>query len=305
MIRHKVLIIGYGAMGKRYEAVLKNNFKIYYYDKKKIKKKNLLKNLKDLNKQNFLFSIISTPANTHKEYAQIMVRNNINFLIEKPLFANKENWNSIIRQIKKKKLTCSVAYPRRNGESYNIIKNLINKKKIIGDLKIIRSNYSQDYRKYRRDYNQIYYAHKKSGGGIVFDALTHHINLVSFFSGRIQNIKTYSKNLVIEDVKVPDTANLVIKMSNGVNAFLFGNQFQKPNIDEFEFIGTKGNLRYDRISNKLVYQNEKNLFLLKKFKESYEDMFKKQILNYINSIKNRTKVSTPIEEDYRNIGMLI
>ena len=33
-----------------------------------------------------------------------MVRNNINFLIEKPLFANKENWNSIIRQIKKKNL---------------------------------------------------------------------------------------------------------------------------------------------------------------------------------------------------------
>ena len=43
--KRKILIIGYGSMGKKYEKVLQKNYLIYFYDKKKIKKKkNLLKN---------------------------------------------------------------------------------------------------------------------------------------------------------------------------------------------------------------------------------------------------------------------
>jgi predicted dehydrogenase len=302
--KEKILIIGYGSMGKKYEFFLKKNFEIFYYDKKKIIKKNFLKNLKNIRKQNFLFSIISTPANTHKYYVKIMVNNDINFMVEKPLSIKTEGWKSIIEDIKQKKLICCVAYPRRNGEAYNYIKSLIYQKKIIGKLKIIRTNYSQDFRKYRKDYKKIYYKSIKTGGGIVFDALTHHLNLISFFAGNIKNINVFEKNLEIKNVKVPDTCSLVVKMFNGIYAFMFGNQFQKPNVDEIEFIGTNGNLKFERISNKLIYQNEKKIYLIKRFKETYNDMFKKQILNYIRSIKSGFKVSTSIEEEYLNIYKL-
>ncbi len=292
-------------MGKKYEFFLKKKFEIFYYDKIKIKKKNFLKNLKNIKKQNFLFSIISTPANTHKYYAKIMVNNDINFIVEKPLSIKTEGWKPIINDIKQKKLICCVAYPRRNGEAYNYIKNLIYKKKIIGKLKIIRTNYSQDFRKYRKDYKKIYYISKKKGGGIVFDALTHHLNLISFFAGKIKSIKVFEKNLEIKNVKVSDTSSLEIKMLNNIYAFIFGNQFQKPNIDEIEMIGTKGNLKFDRLQNKLFYLNEYKSIILKKFSESYEDMFKKQIKSYIDSIKKNIPVSTNIEEDLLNIKKLM
>lgn len=292
-------------MGKKYEFFLKKNFEIFYHDKKKVIKKNFLKNLKNIRKQNFLFSIISTPADTHKYYAKMMVKNDINFMVEKPLSTRTEGWKSIIRDIKQKKLTCCVAYPRRNGEAYNFIKNLIFKKKIIGKLKIIRTNYSQDFRKYRKDYKKIYYASNKTGGGIVFDALTHHLNLITFFGGYIKSIKVFKKNLEIKNVKVPDTSFLEIKLNNGIYAFVFGNQFQKPNIDEIEMIGTKGNLKFDRIQNNLFYLTEYKSILLKKFKESYQDMFKKQIANYISSIKKKIPVSTRLDEEFENIKKLI
>ena len=302
--KEKVLIVGYGAMGKKYENFLKEKYDIFYYDKKKIKKKNFLKDLRSIKKLNLLFSIISTPANTHKKYVEIMIKNEINFLVEKPLFIKKNGWKSIVNKIKRKKLICCVGYPRRNGEAYNYIKRLLNNQNTIGNLRIIKTNYSQDYRKYRKDFKKIYYASKKTGGGIVFDALSHHINLISFFSGKIKKIKIFEDNLEIKDVKVSDTSLLVIKMINGVNAYLFGNQFQKPNIDEIEFIGTKGNLIFERIENKLFYQNEYKKKLIKKFTENYEDMFKNQILNYLKSIKLNSTVSTSVEEDYLNIGRL-
>ena len=303
-MKNNILIIGYGAMGKKYENILKKDFKIFYYDKRKINKKNFLRNLINLQKLNILFSIISTPANTHKYYAELMIKNDINFLVEKPLFIKNENWKPIISKIKKKKLICNVAYPRRHGKAYKYLKHLINNKKIIGDLKIIRTNYSQDFRKYRKDFKDIYYSSKRTGGGIVFDALTHHLNLISYFAGKIQKIKIFEKNLEIKDVKVSDTSSMEIKMFNGIYAFVFGNQFQKPNFDEIEFIGTKGNLKFERIQNKLFYLNENKSILLKKFTESYEDMFKKQIANYIMSINKKIPVSTSINEDFLNIKNL-
>ena len=42
-IKKKVIIIGYGSMGKKYEKILNKKFKIDIYDKKKINQKNLIK----------------------------------------------------------------------------------------------------------------------------------------------------------------------------------------------------------------------------------------------------------------------
>jgi predicted dehydrogenase len=303
-MKKKILIIGFGSMGKKYDKLLNKNFEIYYFDKKKLKKKNCLKTLDNIKKLNFFFSIISTPANTHKLYVKIMLKNNINFLVEKPLTLKKDGWKPLINLIKRKNIKCCVAYPRRHGVAYNFIKSVISKK-IIGELKIIRTNYSQDFRKYRKDYKKIYYSSKKLGGGIVFDALTHHLNLITFFCGKIKSSKIFKTNLEIKDVKVPDTSSIHLNMMNGIQAFIFGNQFQKPNQDEIEFIGTKGNLRYDRIENRLYFLTEKKKILYKKFNDSYEDMFKVQIQSFINSILQNSKSSTLIEEDLHNISKLI
>ena len=50
-------------------------------------------------------------------------------LLKKPLFIKKKGWKKTIINIKKK-LVCSVAYPRRESEAHNYIKNIIKKVKI-------------------------------------------------------------------------------------------------------------------------------------------------------------------------------
>ena len=302
-MKKKILIIGYGSMGKKYEKILSKKFEIKFFDKKKIKKKKI--NLKNLKKENFFFAIISSPANTHKYYCELLIKNNINFLVEKPLFINTLGWDKIIRKANKKKIICSVAYPRREGKAYHYIKKLIFKKKIIGKLKIIKSNYSQDFRKYRKDYKKIYYSSKRTGGGIALDALTHHINLMSFYLGKIKKIDVFEKNIELKEVNVNDTALLNLYFKNNSFGFIFGNQFQKPNVDEFEFIGTRGNLSFNRIQNKLLLHKEKKIFLLRKFNQSYEEMFETQIYNFIRALNNKAMVSTTLIEDYNNLKKLI
>ena len=300
--KKKILIIGYGAMGKKYEKFLKNDYLIFFHDKKKIKHKNFLKNLNLLIIKNFYFVIISTPPRYHKKYCEICVNANIDFIIEKPLFLKKKGWHKIISDIKKKKLICCVAYPRRESVAHEYIKKIIKKDKI-GKLKIIKSNYSQDFRNLRKDYKRIYYSKMSESGGIVFDALSHHINLLAYYGGKIKKITKDEMKLSFTDIDVNDTALISINFKNNIYGIIFGNQFQKPNIDEIEFIGTKNNILFNRINNRL-YLLKKNKKLIKVFNESYEDLFQKQINNFLVCIKKRLKPKTTLFEELENLGKL-
>ena len=73
-----------------------------------------------------------------------------------------------------------------------------------GNLRIIKSNFSQDFRKYRPDYKNTYYSKINYGGGAIFDALTHHIDLLIFFAGKIKSVSSLSKNLVFSGVEGED-----------------------------------------------------------------------------------------------------
>ena len=123
----------------------------------------------------------------------------------------------------------------------------------------------------------------KESGGIIYDALSHHINLLSMYGGKIKKITKSEMKLAYNDVNVNDTGLLLIYFNN-IFGIIFGNQFQKPNVDELEFIGTKSNIIFDRIQNHITIL-KKGRRILKKFKETYDDLFKNQINDFINCKK--------------------
>lgn len=300
--KKKILIIGYGSMGKKYENFLKNNYEIYFFDKISKKKKNFLKNISHSLIKQFYFIVIATPPNHHKKYCDLCVKANKDFIVEKPLFLNKRGWRKTILNIKKKKLICSVAYPRRHSKAHKFIKSYIKKGKI-GKLKIIKSNFSQDFRNLRKDYKKIYYSNMKESGGIIYDALSHHINLLSLYGGKIKKITKSEMKLAYTDVNVNDTGLLLIYFKKKIFGIIFGNQFQKPNIDELEFIGTNSNIIFDRIQNQIIIL-KKGRRILKRFKETYDDLFKNQINDFINCKKNKIQPKTTLDEDFENLGKL-
>ena len=199
-------------------------------------------------------------------------------------------------------MICQVAYPRREAISYNYIKNLISKGRI-GKLMIIKSNFSQDFRNLRKDYKNIYYSQMNESGGIVYDALSHHINLLTYFMGKIKKIKKTELKLSFKDIQVNDTGILTILFEKKKLGLVFGNQFQKPNIDEIEFIGTNKNLVFNRLENKLfILSNKKKL--IKTFNETYEDIFKRQIDNFLLCKRKRIQPKTTVLEEFENLSKL-
>ena len=110
-VREKVLIIGYGSIGKRYHDILKTRYDVYLYDKKiKLIKLSKQKNLKNFLKLNFIkFCIISSPPDTHFYYLNYFKKYNIPLLIEKPLILTTQinKLDKIINHYRNKKVAVS------------------------------------------------------------------------------------------------------------------------------------------------------------------------------------------------------
>jgi len=100
--KRKILIIGYGSMGKKYEKILQKDYLIFLHDKKKIEKKKFIKKLNIFVIKKFYFIIIATPPRYHKKYCDMCVEASKDFIVEKPLFIKKKGWKKTILNIKKK-----------------------------------------------------------------------------------------------------------------------------------------------------------------------------------------------------------
>ncbi len=187
--------------------------------------------------------VIATPAHLHIPMAMECARAGVPFLLEKPLAVNTEGVDELLELVEERGVVSGVAYVRRSLPSFKKLKELADSG-IAGEIKMGRFNSSQDYRKYRPDYQQIYYAKAAEGGGCILDAASHFINLAQWYFGDAQDVVAMSDKLVFEGVEAEDSAMILIRFLDGSMVEVFCNQFQKPNTTEIELIGTRGNLKY-------------------------------------------------------------
>ena len=156
---------------------IKNISLINIYDK--IKRKELA------NKYNTKFSenikevinnsdaiIIATPTTTHFKYFLECSKKIKNIFIEKPLVTNVKQFKKILQITKKKKINLKVGYIERYNPTIQLIKKILKKNKIL-NLDFIRTNNRQN---------------KIKDTNIIFDIMTHDIDLALYLSGDVKRI---------------------------------------------------------------------------------------------------------------------
>ena len=176
----KISVVGLGQMGVNHLNNLlniKNISLINIYDK--IKRKELA------NKYNTKFSenikevinnsdatIIATPTTTHFKYFLECSKKIKNIFIEKPLVTDIKQFKKILHITKKKKINLKVGYIERYNPTIQLIKKILKKNKIL-NLDFIRTNNRQN---------------KIKDTNIIFDIMTHDIDLALYLSGDVKRI---------------------------------------------------------------------------------------------------------------------
>jgi len=309
-LKKNILIVGAGGIGIRHiRCFLKTKrCQIYVCEprservkeiKQKYPIKDAFKDFATINLRDFNGVVICTPPNLHIPMAQKCAEEGVHFLLEKPLSLDLKGVKELKATIKNKGIVAGVAYVYRNYKSIVRLKQRVDSGEI-GTVKMVNSFCGSDYRKYRPDYRDIYYAKRSMGGGCILDTLSHHINLVEMFLGKEKEVCAIYDQLEFEGVECEDSAAVISRFKKGEIASYTINQFQKPYVNTLEFVGTKGNLRWQWHLNKgaKIYfcDSDENIWEKEDYFEERDEGYITQANNFLDAMEKKCRIATTIEE---------
>jgi CMP-N,N'-diacetyllegionaminic acid synthase len=239
----KVLIVGYGSIGRRHAGILAKNKKIseiVIYTKQKIKKFYTINNKKEIIKYKPDYVVISNENQFHYKFLLFFEKNfkNIFILVEKPLFHNFTNFRV-------KNNFVFVGYNLRFHPFIIFLKKIVLNRKIWSVI-VTTGSYLPKWKK-NINYTNSYSAQKKSGG-VLLD-LSHEIDYIYWLFGDFKPIFSVYKK--ISDLKIKSKDNLFLtgKGKNKFNIQLNLNYFFKIPMRQILIDGKNLSVNVDLISN--------------------------------------------------------
>jgi predicted dehydrogenase len=296
----KVLVIGYGSIGKRHIENLSKlkNVEIIVCTKRKpdqfLKQKKCLTylSLNDCIKENPKFAIIANETNFHIKNALYLAKAGIHMLIEKPLSNSLVGSTELLNITKKNKLIVLV------GCNFRFHPSLILMKKIISDgnlgriisAQIENGSFLPDWHPYD-NYKKNYASRNDLGGGVVLTCI-HEIDYLYWFFGNVSNV--FSITDTVSDIKIQadDLSAIILKFENNVVAEAHLDYFQQPSTRNCKIIGTKGTLIWNlekNIVKQYDIKNKKWITQLKLKNYNINTTYQEEIIHLIECIDNRKK----------------
>ncbi len=319
----RVLIIGAGGIGKRHiRGFLKTNrarISVCEIDQTKLED---VAATYDLNRtysdveaaplDDVDLAVIAAPAHVHVPVGQRLADAGVPFLTEKPLSVTLDGVDKLVETVRSKDLTVRVGYVRRSRKWVQRLKADLDAGRI-GEVRMAYFNGSQDFRKYRPDYQTTYYAKRCMGGGTILDCAGHFVDLVLWTMGPVREVCAMYDQLVFESVECEDSLLMNLRMASGAMVNITINQFQKPRVATMEFIGTRANLRLLDDAARLEFADDDSgrwqseSFIKESMhpQEVHESMFMHQANDFMDAVEGKPDPMCTLEEARENLRICL
>jgi CMP-N,N'-diacetyllegionaminic acid synthase len=201
----KVLIIGYGSIGRRHYEVLSGFKEIKIIDIVTKQKLNAQKSFLSLERvdalESYDYFIIASETNKHYEQLSYLEKHLSNKIIfcEKPLFEADKN-------LLIEKNSVYIGYVLRFHPLLQRLQELL-KEEIVLSANVACGQYLPTWRP-NTDYTKSYSASKAQGGGVLLD-LSHEIDYVEWLFGHLMDVKSYQKKISDLEIDSDDFTTLI------------------------------------------------------------------------------------------------
>lgn len=279
----KVLIIGFGSIGKRhYEVLLKfpTICKINLVTRQNIENVVCFNSLEVVeNITQYDYFVIASETNKHFEQLKFLEESVKNKLIfcEKPLFESKKDF-----EIKNNKLF--IGYVLRFHPLLEKLKEMIKEEKIL----LVNAKCGQYLPSWRPniDYKNCYSAKKDEGGGVLLD-LSHEIDYVQWLCGQINEMKSYQVRISDLEIDSDDLTMLIGKTYRNILVNISIDYISKITHRKLLVETLEHSYELDFISNKLIKKDKNGVeetYSFSNLERNY--MFEKMHLDIFNQQKN-------------------
>ena len=277
----KVLIIGFGSIGRRHAKILKKNPNIkdvFVLTNQNCPSYIKIKSLKEINKINPDYIIISSETSKHftqLNYIEKNFKNKI-VLVEKPVFEKN-------RKLTLKNNKVFVGYNMRFNPIIKKIRKIILNRKI-WSVNVFCGSYLPNWRK-NIDYSKSSSAIKKKGGGVLLD-LSHELDYLRWIFGDFK-IK-YVINKKISDLKIntDDFLCLTGKFKKKIYLQLNLNYFTREAKRQILIDGKDLSISANLINKNMIFHDKKKIYKIKynfnrdyTYKEQHRNIMNKKFTN--------------------------
>ena len=297
-MNYKILICGVGSIGERH---LNNLLKLGYDDIILYRKRDMelrtikntfqvFKTLESALREKPDICFICNPTHLHIPTALKCADAGCHLFIEKPLGNSLKDINQLNRILKKKNKKAMVGYMSRFHPCLIKGKEWIEDGRI-GKVVFARTQWGEylpDWHPWE-DYRESYAAKKSMGGGPAL-TLSHEIDTMLWYFGKVKSvIKNSNYNSDLE-ISCEHSCDIIANFNNGVTANIHLDYIQKPPVRNMEIVGTKGRIYFDYYKNEIsiIPSLNKKLSTNKKLNYRFErnSLFIDELKHFFHCVKN-------------------
>ena len=242
--------------------------------------------------------LIASATPTHIEFITKASKSGKAVFCEKPIDLDIQKVNNCFKEIKNIKTPIQIGFNRRFDNSHKRLQEA-NKSNEIGQLELIVIT-SRDPEPPGIDY-------LKAAGGFFRDTTIHDFDLSRFILGNdpIVQVSAFASQLISEECKNVgdhDTAMFILKSKSGVLIHINNSRRAVYGYDQrVEIFGSKGMMisgnqnptSVKKFTDLFTYANDPiHYFFIERYEQAYKDQFN----DFINTIINKSKASVAFED---------
>lgn len=294
----KILIIGLGSIGKKHVRAIREiqpDAEIYAVrHSPETETFESVKNIFSLERIDFSpdFVIISNPTNHHREAIKSASDFNCPLFIEKPVFHNLENAESLLAEIAEKNILTYVACNLRFHASIAYVKNYLAKNDFrLNEVNSYCGSYLPDWRP-DADFKKIYSANEAEGGGVHLD-LIHELDYIYWLFGSPNKTNAVKRSKSSLGISAADYANYLLFYEDFAASVVL-NYYRRSPKRVCEVVFEDKTWVVDLLKNQIT-ENEKIIF---SSPETIADTYVLQMRYFMNCLKSGEMLMNSIDEAF-------
>jgi predicted dehydrogenase len=251
----KILIVGFGSIGKRHCENLKQigdvEVSILSRQNLNFPDTRVYSSVEEACRESFDAVIIANETARHIPTAIKFAEKGYNLFIEKPLSHNLAGIDKLTSLVDRHNLKVMMGCNMRFHPVISSVEGLIRERRI-GRTISARAEVGQYLPDWRpgRDYRNSYSASKEKGGGVILD-LIHELDYTYRFFGDVRRVFSFGGKRSDLEIETEDIAEILMEFENGTIAEVHLDYLQHNPSRNFKIIGTSGTICADLTSNKV------------------------------------------------------
>ena len=312
---NRILIVGYGSIGKRHVKNILNhtNSQVIICTKRsdldfKTNRVIISDSLDHCLSHKPNIGFICNETSFHIHTALQLAKAGLDLFLEKPLSDSIKGVKQLQKIVKQKKLITQMGYHLRFHDSIIKIRKLIKQKKIgrIISVQAENGSYFPDWHPYE-DYRKSYAGKKRLGGGIILTQI-HDIDYLYWFFCNPKSIFSLAGKFSDLKISAEDYSASIIQFPNRIIAELHLDFFQGPEYRKCKIKGTNGIIEWNSIENKIkFFNNRKKKWELIPSITTYKrnQLYIDEIKHFFKCVKNRKKSINSLDDGIKTLNIAL